>query len=60
MEEDGRHADGRHRRNSVAVVLKHGIREQALQAMRHAVTDAEAFGYDGGQVGKLFELLPFR
>ena len=59
MEEDSCHAHGRHRREGVAIVLKHRVGKEALQAVRDAVANAKTFGYDGCEVGKLFQLLPF-
>ena len=59
VQEDRCHAYRRHGGNGVAVVFEHRIREETLQTMGGAVIEAEAFRYNGPQIGKLFELLPF-
>ena len=59
VDEDRGHADGGHWRDAVLLVLGHVIGEETLEALGDAVADAETFGDDGGEVGELFELLPF-
>ena len=52
--EDGGHAYGGHSGDGVGVVLEDFVGEEALEAGRDAVADAETFLDDGAEVGERF------
>ncbi len=54
MDKDGCHAYRRHGGNGVGLVLEDCIGEEALEAVRDAVPDAETFLDDGAEVGEIF------
>ena len=54
MDEDGCHAYGCHGWDGVVLVLEDCVREEALEAVRDAVPDAETFLDDGAEVGQSF------
>ena len=54
MDEDGGHAYGGHGGDGVVIVLEDFVGEEALEAGRDAVADAETFLYDGAEVGERF------
>ena len=54
MDEDGGHAYGGHGGDGVVIVLEDFVGEEALEAGRDAVADAETFLDDGAEVGERF------
>ncbi len=59
VDEDGCHAYGCHGGDGVGLVLENCVGEEALEAVRDAVPDAETFLDDGAEVGESFQLAPF-
>ena len=54
MDEDGCHAYGCHGGDGVVLVLEDCVGEEALEAVRDAVPDAETFLDDGAEVRESF------